>query len=484
MENRLGTQKISKLLLSFSIPAVTGMLVQALYNIVDSFFVGQYVNSTALGATGLVMPMMNIFMGFSMLFGIGTSALISIRMGEKKNHEAEGILTNGFIMLIFTGVAISVLGTIFVEPILQITGGAASADQKAYAIQYAQIIAGGACLQLLGFGLNHSIRAQGSPKIAMYTMIIGAVANTLLDALFVIVFEWGVRGAAIATIISQGISAVWVVLYFIYGKTNIKLNLRKHKFDFKVVGKIMSIGSSAFALQIAASVVVSLLNNGLMTYGKQLLTDSGIEGTLESIQDLGSSVALAGYRIISSLTMFVLMPVFGTNQGAQPILGFNYGAKQYDRVKKTYRLAVSAATIWVVFCFVMIMLFPQACIGLFVKPDSNYNYLLSFGTTAIRIALLALPVVGFQVISSSYFQAVGKPHKALVLSTSRQVLFLIPLVYIMPKIFVNIFGPSQGVNGLMWALFTADLLASVVTGLMIFFEMRKLGRKHQESVDA
>lgn len=471
--NELGNERISKLLINFSVPAITGMVVQALYNIVDGLFVGRMVGSMGLAGTAVARPLMNILLAFSMLFGVGTSALISIKMGERKQEEAQTILSNGFFMMLTVGIAVSIIGSFLIRPILNLTSSSDVYTLEHYAMPYARIIVAGAVFQMIGFALNHSIRAQGNPKAAMYTMIIGAVINTILDAWFVIGLNMGVQGAAIATIISQAISMIWVLYFFITKKSNIRLKL-KLKPDFKIVYKIMAIGSSAFALQIAASLVMTFYNNGLATYGRFLLLGENIGKSVSELEKMGSDIALAAFGIINSISLLVLMPIFGINQGAQPIMGYNYGAKQYDRVRKTFNLAVGVATVWMVVCFFAALSFSGQVVELFSKRDENFEYLLKYGVMGIRIILLTLPIIGFQIVSTSYFQAVGKPKKAMVLSLSRQVLFLVPLLYIMPKIFFNFFGSNQGVFGLLWATPIADILSFIVTLMMVILEMKHL----------
>jgi len=465
--NWLGTEKISKLFLRFSIPAITGMLAQALYAIVNGFFIGKYAGISALGAMGLVAPFIGIIAAFSMLFGVGTSVLTSIRSGENRNGDAEEVLSNGFWMLLFTGVPISIFGALLIEPILNITGTIGKTETFYLAAEYGRIVVLGSVFQMIGLGLSHAIRARGNPVAAMATVLIGVAVNVLLDMLFIIMLGWGIRGAAIATVAAQGVSAAAVVLYLAFGKSDIKLRIRKHKLKIKVIFDILRIGSSAFILQFATCVVAFLFNNNLLKYGKLLISGADVE-------EISTNIVLAGYRIISNLSAFILMPAFGANQGSQPILGYNYGAKRYGRVRAAFRLTASAITVWMCLCFVIAMAMPKVLISLSVKPDENYAHLLNFGATAIRIALISLPIVGIQIISANYFQAIGKPIKAMAVSMSRQVVLLIPLIYIMPEVFSKFFGAENAVYGLMWAGVIADTIAVVITVIMVYAETKRL----------
>jgi len=474
-ENRLGTDNISKLLLQFSIPATAGMLVQALYNIINGFFMGQYVSVNALGATGLAAPLINILAAFSMLFGVGTSALISIRSGENRYDDAEKVLANGFWMLLFIGSLISLFGTLLVESVLNITGATAQTETFELAVEYGRIIVIGSVFHMIGLGLNHTIRARGNPVVAMCTMFIGVAANILLDILFVTVLGWGIRGAALATVIAQGVLSLWVVLYIKLSNADIRLNIKKHKFNAKVVWRIICIGSSAFVIQFAASIVTSLFNNNLALYGKYLLIGANISNTEEA----GTNIVLAAYRIISNLSAFILMPAFGANQGSQPILGYNYGANRYNRVRGTYRLTICTVLIWICLCFVIAMAVPHLLIGLSVKTLDNYQHIAGFGAAALRITMISLPTVGMQIISASYFQAIGKPVKAMIIGMSRQVILLLPLIYIMPELFSHLFGESSAVYGLIWAGVIADVITAVITIFMIAAETKRLNNIHQ-----
>lgn len=442
---RLGEESILRLLLTFSLPAIVGMMAQAFYNIVDRIFIGQAVGADGLAGATVSFPFMLILMAFGMLVGIGTTALVSIRLGQRKQEEAEQILGNGTVLLVTQAILLTITGLTFLDPLLRLFG--ASDAILPYARDYLQIIVLGSVCQAVGFGLNAVIRGEGNPRIAMFTMLIGALLNTVLDPIFLFGFGWGMRGAAAATVLSQSVSATWVLSYFLTGRSLLRIRLKNMYLRWSVCIMILAIGSPPFAMQIAASVLNAILNNQLHTYG--------------------SNLAISVMGIIYAVAMFIAMPIFGINQGAQPIIGYNYGASQFDRVKKALLTAILMATGIASTGFLLVMFLPAPVVWLFNREDQA---LLALGTHAIRISLMMLPVIGFQIVSASYFQAVGKPKQAMFLSLSRQVLLLIPAVIILPRFF--------GLNGVWAAMPTADLGSSILTAVWLAFELRHLRRSH------
>ncbi|MBM7562467.1 MATE family efflux transporter [Fusibacter tunisiensis] len=440
---RLRTESVGKLLLQFSIPAIVGMMVQALYNIVDRIYIGM-LGPMPMTGIGLSMPLMILLMGFSMLVGIGSASRISIRLGEDNEAEAEHILGNAFVMLILIMGAVSILGLIFKTPLLYLFG--ASDATFGYANDYLTIILIGGIFQGLGFGLNNAIRAEGNPRMAMYTMLIGAISNIILDPIFIFVFDMGIQGAALATIISQLLNTIWVIRYFKSGRSRLSLKIENMKLDPRIMISIVTIGMSPFFMQVAASVVTTISNNALATYG--------------------GDIAISAMTVINSLAMFFLMPIFGINQGSQPIIGFNYGAKEYKRVKKALTLAILAATSIAVLGFILTQFFTVQMIKLFNSDPE----LIDVATVGMRTFLKMLPIIGFQIVSSNYFQAVGKAQKSMFMALLRQVLLLIPLFLILPKFF--------GLMGVWYAGPTADFIASLVTGTFLFIELRHLDSSH------
>ncbi len=442
---RLGEEKISKLLMEFSIPAIIGMVVNTLYNIVDRMYIGNIkdIGGLALTGVGITMPIMTIIMAFGMLIGIGTSARISLKLGEHKREEAEKHLGNAFTLIIIASVLITIIGLVFMHKILGLFG--ASADTEVYAREYMQIIFFGTIFNMLSFGLNHSIRSDGSPKVAMLSMLIGAGTNIILDPIFIFVFGMGVRGAAIATVISQIVSTIWILYYFTKGKSNLKIKREYLSLDKAIVLSIFSIGVSPFSMQIAQSIVQVLANNALKTYGGDL--------------------AIGAMTIINSVAMIFMMPIFGLNQGSQPIIGYNYGAEKYKRVKQAVKSATIVATIIVSIGWIITQAAPHLLISIFNRDEQ----LVGIASTGMRIFLFMLPVVGAQVISSNYFQSIGKAKISMFLSLLRQVILLIPCLIILPKIF--------GLTGVWLAGAVADGLSSLITLIIFFMSVRKLKDK-------
>ena len=440
---QLGEQRVSDLLLKFSIPAIVGMMVNALYNVIDRVFVGQGIGYLGIAGVTVGFPIMLILMAFGMLIGIGATALISIRLGQQRKDEAEAIAAHCLVLLIAVSLIIGAGGLVFLNPLLKVFG--ASPEVMPYAQDFLRIILLGAVFQSVGFGMNNIIRAEGSPRIAMATMLIGAILNALLCYVFVFIFKWGIKGAATATVISQGISSVWVLHYFFSTRSLLKIRRKNLKLNLSIVGQIIAIGSAPFAMQVAASVIQAILNKSLIHYG--------------------GDVAISGMGIVQSVAMLILMPIFGINQGAQPIIGYNYGAGKFDRVIEALKLAIFAATAVVIVGFAIIQVFPVQIIRLFEdNPD-----LISFGSRALRIFLIFLPIIGFQIVSANYFQAVGKPKHAMFLSLSRQVIILIPAVLILPRFFA--------LDGVLIAGPVADLCSSLITGFWLWRELKLLGRK-------
>ena len=448
---RLGTGSIPALLLTFSIPAIVGMSVHALYNIVDRIYVGKAMGHLGIAAITVFFPLFLLMLAFSMLVGLGATALVSIRLGEQKKDEAEQVLGNATILLVVVAACITALGLALLDPLLALSG--ASKEVLPFARDYARILLLGAVFQTLSFGLNAMIRGEGNPKIAMYTMLIGAVLNIILDPIFIFYFEMGVRGAAVATVLSQAASTAWVVYYFWRGNSLLKFRAANFRLRRRICLLIVAIGSSPCAMQVAASVLNAILNNQLRIHGGDL------------------AVSVIG--IVWGVAMLFLMPIFGINQGAQPIIGYNYGARQFDRVKKTLLLAIGAATTLTLLGFAVTMLFPRQVIWLFSRQDENWQDLVELGSHAMRICLLMLPIVGFQIVSASYFQAIGKPRHAMFLGLSRQVLLLIPALLILPHFFY--------LDGVWASIPVADFGSSLLTGVWLLFELRRLDDRHSEN---
>ena len=459
--SRLGTESVGKLLFKFSLPAVTGMLANALYNIVDRIFVGQEVNHDALAGLTLVMPLMTVVLAFAMLFGIGTANLISIRMGEGRRQDAENALNHCFFLLLGVGLLMTAIGLWQMDAIMSLLGAQENSNVLGYAQSYFQIILYGTVFSLLGFGFSHCTRAQGFPAMTMITMLIGAGLNIILDYFFIIIFKWEVEGAAYATIISQAAAAIWILRFSMGKKAIIKLRFKSFKLSSSVIKYIMAFGSAQFILQMMMSGIQLLYNYSMGIYGPEALQ---IEN--------GGDIALGGMSIVVSISMLIYMTIFGINQGAQPILGYNYGARLYDRVIKTYIRAVAAGTVICVAGFIAVQLFPGYLVRLFASESNlsvsgeSFNKLMDFSVKALRIMLLLLPAAAFQIISTNFFVVTGRPKTSIFLSLLRQCLLLIPCILI--------FGNIWGLWGVVAAAPVTDTLALLITLVMVFFELKKL----------
>ena len=440
----MGQEKIGKLLIRFSVPAMIGMVVNASYNIVDRIYIGRGVGKLGIAGVTIGFPFVLVMMAIGMMIGLGTATLVSIRLGEKKKVLAEHIMANGTTMLLIFSSVITVVGLIFLDSMLDFLG--ASPEVMPYASEYMQIIFAGSIFFMVSFSMNNFIRAEGNPKVAMITMIIAAGLNIILDPIFIFALNMGIRGAAIATVLSQAVAAVWIVAYFYSGKSLLKLKKKNFRLKKTFVSKIAMIGGSApGVMQFVASILVFILNKALLTHG--------------------GDIAVSAFGVVHSISMFIMMPIFGINQGSQPIIGFNYGAKNYARVKETLKLAAYGATILVSLGFIGTRSFPEQIIGLFAGDDEE---LIKVGVFALQYFLFALPIIGFQIVAANYFQAVGKPSKAMLLTLSRQVLFMIPCLLILPN--------YLGLKGVFISAPISDFSATVVTGILIYREMKNLGK--------
>ncbi|MHB8127448.1 MAG: MATE family efflux transporter [Mobilitalea sp.] len=448
-QDRLGTKKIGALLAEFSIPATVAMMVNALYNIVDRMFIGNAEGLESLGLTALTVsfPIMMIMMGLALMFGAGGASLFSIRLGEKDRDGAEKILGNAIAMIFITSFAFMVIALWNLEGLLKLFG--ASEESMPYAVEYMRIILYASVLQGPAMGLNHFMRADGSPKTAMISMFIGAGFNIVFDYVFIFIFNMGMTGAALATIGGQGLSAIWGITYFLSRRSNMKLRRNNLKLKKELVTKTVLAGLPSFANQISASLLSLILNNRLGYYG--------------------GDVAIGGMGAINSLQQLLVLPTIGISHGAQPIIGYNRGAKNYHRIKETLGKAILAATVVACLGYIVTRLFPTALIGTFGKEKEFRE----FGTMAISKWMLLLPVIGTQIIGSLYFQAAGRPRTSLILTLTRQILILIPMILILSQIF--------GLNGILVAAPISDAISFIITASFLVVELRRLNRLEREN---
>lgn len=435
----LGTESIGKLLMQYAVPAIIAMTASSLYNMVDSIFIGHGVGTMALSALALTFPLMNLGAAFGALVGVGAATLISVKLGQKDYDTAQRVLGNVFVLNILLGLAFTVIVFPFLNPILYFFGG--SDETVEYARQFMEIILLGNVVTHLYLGLNAVLRASGHPKQAMYATIATVAINTILAPIFIFMFGWGIRGAAIATVSAQVIALLWQLKQF--NNANELLHFRRGIFRLKrkIVFDSLAIGMSPFLMNLAACLIVILINQGLKKYGGDL--------------------AIGAFGIVNRLVFIVVMIVMGLNQGMQPIAGYNFGAKLYDRVNKVLKLTIIYATCVTTFGFLVGMLAPNLVVGIFTSDAE----LTELSATGLRITVMFFPIIGFQMVTSNFFQSIGMAGKAIFLSLTRQMLILLPCLLILPHFF--------GVAGVWYSMPVSDLLASLIALVMLVYQFRK-----------
>lgn len=452
-ENPLGVRPVKGLLFSFSIPAIISCLVNSVYNIVDQIFIGQGVGYLGNAATTIAFPLMTIIMAFATLIGSGGSAYAALRLGEGRKREALLTLNNLLVIAIGLGILLAATGLIFLKPILTLFG--ATETTMPYAIDYTSIVLMGVPFSVISIALSNMARTDGHPRMSMYGILIGAALNTVLDPIYIFILDWGVKGAAIATITAQFVSTV-VLCYYFLRKGNMRFTRRYMKPVGRVWYKIFSLGISSGITSLVACIMQVVMNNSLVYYGNQT--------------EITGDVALSAMGIVMKIAMILASVCIGFGIGAQPILGFNLGAKKYARVRHTYLLAVSIATGSILIGWAVCQLAPHLVLSLFGKENQTFT---DFAVRCLRIYLGGIFCAGFQIVSTNYFQATGQPLKASLLSMLRQLILLIPLLLILPLFF--------GLNGLLYAGPCADIGSAVIVALFILPEMRKLNRRIAES---
>jgi len=439
---RLGEEKINKLLVNLSLPATIGMMVNALYNLVDTIFVGRGVGAIAIGGLTIAFPIQMVIMAFAQMIGIGAASAISRSLGAKDIEKADYIAGNSFLCVIVLSSTIAAIGLIFTEPMLRLFGSTETI--LPYAKDYITIILWGSIFFSFAMSSNNLIRAEGNAKVAMTTMLIGAILNMILDPIFIFILKLGIKGAALATIISQFISFLYILKYLYSGKSSLKIKLHHLKPRMHIITEIFTVGFASFARMITGSIVAIIVNNSLRVFG--------------------GDIALIIVGILHRVTMFLFMPLFGVVQGMQPIVGFNYGAKKLDRVKEAIKLSLLTTTVIATFGWLIAELFPFAIIGVFTRDAE----VIGKGSTIIRIVLSVIPVIGIQIVGATLFQSLGKAVPSLILSLLRQVLLFIPLVIILPRVF------GLGLLGIWIAYPAADILSVILTTLFLRSELKKM----------
>lgn len=448
--SELGTRPVGELLRQYALPSIIAMLASSLYNIVDSIFIGHGVDAMALSGLAVTFPLMNISTAFGAMVGMGSATLISVKLGQKDYQIAEKILGNAVVLNIAMGVVFAIVSLLFLDSILYFFG--ASDASIGYAREYMQIILLGNVFSHMYFGFNALLRAMGHPKMAMKATILTVILNTILDPLFIfdtinlgfVQFDglgWGIRGAAIATILSQCVSLVWQVRVMSDKRELIHFKRGIYRLNSYIVKEVLTIGLSPCLMNLASCFVVIFINRGLAEYG--------------------GDYAVGAYGIVHKMTFIFVMIVMGFTQGMQPIAGYNYGAKAYDRVTKVLKITIALATGVTTLAFVIGEFWPEYVARIFTSDTQ----MIEMAVVGMRYNCLLFPIVGFQMVTGNFFQSIAQPGKSIFLSLSRQLLFLVPFIIIFPHFW--------GINGVWASLPASDLVSSVISACLLGNYFRK-----------
>ena len=440
------TEPVGRLIARFAIPCVISLLVNSLYNIVDQIFIGWGVGYLGNGATNVVFPITIVALVLSLMIGDGGAAYLSLKLGEKDVENARRGVGNAIAMVVLVSVVLTAVFLVFLDPVLTLFG--ATDVLRPYALEYGFVIGLGLPFMMIPAAVNAMIRADGSPKYAMMSMVLGAVINTVFDPIFIFWFHMGVRGAAIATVMGQVATFIVSVVYLFRFK-NFRISLGDLRLRRRTCLQVLSFGISSFITQIAITIVMALSNNLLASYGAQSV--------------YGSEIPLTAMGIVMKVNQILISILVGISTGAQPIIGFNYGAKDYHRVRKAFDIALVASEIVAVIGFCIFQFAPMSVVSLFGSEDALYN---EFAVRSFRTFLLLCPLTGFQTVAAIYLQAVGKPVKSAILSLSRQIIFFVPAALLLPRFL--------GVAGVLWTGPVADGLAFVLALGLILYERKQL----------
>ena len=442
----LGTERIRKLLMQYAVPAVVAMTASSLYNMVDSIFIGHGVGPLAISGLALTFPLMNLAAAFGSLVGVGAATLISMRLGQRDYATAQRVLGNVVMLNLLLGVGFGLVALLFLDPILYFFG--ASDATIGYAREYMTVILLGNVITHMYLGLNSVLRASGHPRKAMYATINTVIINTILDPIFIYGFGWGIRGAAIATVLAQIISLVWQFRLLSDRSELIHFRRGIYRLRRRIVRDVISIGMSPFLMNLTACFIVILINKGLKTYGGDLM--------------------IGAYGIVNRLAFVFVMIVMGVNQGMQPIAGYNFGAQQYDRVLRVLKLTIVCAVGITTAGFLVGEFAPRLAVSLFTSDEE----LIRLSVEGMRIVFVFFPIIGFQMVATNFFQSIGMAGKAIFMSLSRQLLFLMPGLIFLPRFF-EVSTPWDGSWGVWCAMPLSDFLATVVAFFMLTHQLRK-----------
>ncbi len=444
----LGTDSLSSLLWRYAVPAIIAQVSSSLYNIIDSIFVGQGVGPMAISGLALTMPVMNLSAAFGAMVGVGSSALTSIRLGQGNKRAAELILGNVVLLNVVMGVAFMALGLIYLDDLLYLFG--ASDESIPYAREFMRVILIGNVITHLYLGLNNQLRVTGYPQKAMHTMLLSVVLNLVLCPLFIFVFKWGIAGSAWATVIAQTVALGWQLHHFSNRQNFLSFRRDSFRFNRDIVRGTLSIGMAPFIMQCCACVVVIFVNNTMQHYGGDL--------------------AIGAYGIVNRVAFLFTMVVMGLNHGMQPIVGYNYGAKNYERVRRILFMTIGWATVVTTVGFLVCQLFPEYVVRLFAKEDGSGDatQLITLASHGLQAILIAFPIVGFSMVVGNFFQYIGKAKRAILLSMTRQLIFILPLLVVLP--------PLWGQDGVWYSIPIADTMAMLLALVLLIYQLRKLRR--------
>ena len=441
----LGTERIRKLLMQYAVPAVVAMTASSLYNMVDSIFIGHGVGPLAISGLALTFPLMNLAAAFGSLVGVGAATLISMRLGQRDYATAQRVLGNVVMLNLLLGVGFGLVALLFLDPILYFFG--ASDATIGYAREYMTVILLGNVITHMYLGLNSVLRASGHPRKAMYATINTVIINTVLDPIFIYGFGWGIRGAAIATVLAQIISLVWQFRLLSDRSELIHFRRGIYRLRRRIVRDVLAIGMSPFLMNLTACFIVILINKGLKTYGGDLM--------------------IGAYGIVNRLAFVFVMIVMGVNQGMQPIAGYNFGAQQYDRVLRVLKLTIVCAVGITTAGFLVGEFAPRLAVSLFTSDEE----LIRLSVEGMRIVFVFFPIIGFQMVATNFFQSIGMAGKAIFMSLSRQLLFLMPGLLFLPRFF-EVSTPWDGSWGVWCAMPLSDFLATGVAFFMLTHQLR------------
>ena len=468
----LGTDSLGKLLARYAIPAIIAMASSSLYHIIDSIFIGHGVGGFAISGMAITLPIMNISAAFGAMVGVGAAARISIRLGEGNKRAAEQILGNAVMLNMVLGISIMLIFLIFLDPILLFfSGGDAGEETLQYAREFMRVIMFGNIITHLYLGLNEQLRASGYPRKAMYIMILSMVVCTILNPLFIFGFGWGVQGSAFATVISQTICLLIQIHHYTSKSSFLRFKRESFRFKRSIIINIVSIGMAPFILNVCASLVTRFMNTVLLQYG-----GTGADDVIQAATFDGNvgDVYVGAYGIMNRVILLFIMVANGFNQGMQPIVGYNYGAKQYGRVLKTLKYTAICATCVTTFAFAIGMLFPQYVAALFVEGGNSAadQAMIKVVEQGLSIAMIMFPLVGFQIVAGGFFQYIGRAPMAMLLSATRQLLFLLPLLLTLT--------PKFGAVGAWMSMPIADSASVLVATTLLIIQVRKLKRMERE----